>query len=109
MEEAGVWDPSQEHRAVPCIKQPARKSASPKRDGYIVHIDRNISSLHEDSWAPSRTWEQQRTIKTEYRDEKLSGLPCLGALTEDPVSSWLCFACRLVLLQAQQHGQIVGS
>lgn len=60
---------------MPPIKQPTRKAASPERDGYIVHIDRNISSLHEDSWAPSMTWEQQKTIKT--GDGELSGLPCL--------------------------------
>ena len=76
VEEAEAQDPSQGQRAAPCIKQPSRKAASPQRDGYIVHTDRNISSLHEDSWAPSMTWEQQ-TIKAEDRGDRLSGLPCL--------------------------------
>lgn len=78
VEEAEVWSQSQEQReAVPRIKQPTRKAASPERDGHIVRIDRNISSLHKDSWAPSMTWELQKTIKTEDRDDKLSGLPHL--------------------------------
>ena len=77
LEEAEAWTPSQEQRVEPCIKPPTRKAASPERDGSIVHVDRNISRLHEDSWAPSMTWEQQKTIKAEDRDDRLSGSPCL--------------------------------
>lgn len=78
VEEAEVWDQFQEQRGIVSrIKQPTRKAASLERDGCIVHIDRNISSLHKDSWAHSMTWEQQKIIKTEDRDDKLSGLPCV--------------------------------
>lgn len=62
----------------PWIKQPTRKAANSERTGYIVQTDRNISSLQQDPQDPSMTWEQQKTIKPEDREDKLSGLPCVG-------------------------------
>lgn len=52
VKEAEVWDQSPE-RSYALHFAATMKAASPQRGGYIVHMERNISSLHEDSWLPA--------------------------------------------------------